>query len=178
MTTFDPADVRAFAANLNARMDQCDDGESAEFADLDATLRQYAAACCEFCKRCREWGRAIFSGGVAFNPEVERIWLREGFRMQARASELWEHCRAGSGESFVLEDGAALGSALRWLERLLFEWVTPKLAIAPLARQGVGVSSGGAIDVQRRVDALPPLPADWQPTDPRQGILVRMLRKR
>lgn len=176
MTTFDPADVRAFAANLNARMDQCDDGK--EFTDLDGTLRQYAAVCCEFCNRCREWGRAIFSGRVAFDPEVERIWLREGFRMQARASELWEHCLAGSRESFVLERGAALGSALHCLERLLFDWVTPKLAIAPLARRGLGVTPADATEVQRRIDALPPLPADWQPSDPRQGILVRMLRRR
>ena len=50
MTTFDLGDVRRFTADLDARMDQCDNGEGIEFADLDGTLRHYAVLCCEFCE--------------------------------------------------------------------------------------------------------------------------------
>ena len=70
MTTFDLADVRRFTADLDARMDQCDNGEGMECANLDGTLRQYAVLCCEFCEQVRLWGRAIFYGLAAFDPEV------------------------------------------------------------------------------------------------------------
>jgi len=86
--------------------------------------RYRSVLCCEFCEHCRQWGRAIFGGQAAFDPEVERIWLDEGIRLHARASELWTHGQEAEGECFVLGGGAALGSALRCLERLLFAWVT------------------------------------------------------
>jgi hypothetical protein len=81
MTTFDLSEVRDFAANLGARMDRCDNGEGMECANLDGTLRQYAILCCEFCEHVRQWGRAIFTGQAAFDPEVERTWLDEGIRL-------------------------------------------------------------------------------------------------
>src|SRR5436189_5417802 len=88
MTTFDLAEVRGFAADLEARMDRCDNGEGTECANLDGTLRHYAVLCCEFCEQCREWGRAIFAGQSAFDPEVERLWIDEGVRLYGRAQEL------------------------------------------------------------------------------------------
>ena len=48
MTTFDLAEVRGFTADLDARMNQCDNGEGLECANLDGTLRHYAVLCCEF----------------------------------------------------------------------------------------------------------------------------------
>jgi hypothetical protein len=178
MTTFDLADVRRFTADLDARMDQCDNGEGMECTNLDGTLRQYAILCCEFRERVRQWGRAIFHGQAAFDPEVEGLWLHEGHALYRRASDLWAYGQERHGECFVLENGAALGSALWRLERLLTTWVTPKLAIAPLARHGVALTQAAKEETQKRVDALPPLPADWQPTDPRRRPLFRKLQQR
>jgi hypothetical protein len=48
MTTFDLVEVRGFAANLDERIQQCDNGEGMECSNLDDTLRHYAALCCEF----------------------------------------------------------------------------------------------------------------------------------
>src|SRR2546423_11250661 len=139
--TFDLGDVRRFTADLDARMDRCDNGEGMECANLDGTLRHYAVLCCEFCEHCRQWGRAIFAGQSAFDPEVERLWIDEGVRLYGRAQELWTYGQQMAQEKcFVLESGAVLGSALRWLEHLLFAWVTPKLAVAPLARRGIAQS--------------------------------------
>jgi len=177
MTTFDLAEVRDFAANLDARMSQCDNGEGMECANLDGTLRQYAVLCCEFCEQCRRWGRAIFSGQVGFDPEVELVLLDEGARLHGRASELWMYGEQLKGVCFVLEGGAALGSTLWRLERLLSGWVTPKRAVAPLARNGVATTPADAKKVQSRIDALPPQPADWQPMDPRQRIRLKKLRQ-
>jgi hypothetical protein len=179
MTTFDLADVRRFTADLNARMDKCDNGEGMECANLDGTLRHYAELCCEFCQRVRAWGRAIFYGHAALDPEVEKLWFDEGIQLYRRASELWAYGREREGECFVLEHGAALGAALWQLQRLMSTWVTPKLAIAPGARNGFGsMTQAAKEEVQKRIDALPPLPADWQPSDPRRRALFRKLQKR
>ncbi|MGH7138473.1 MAG: hypothetical protein ACREHD_22205 [Pirellulales bacterium] len=177
MLSFDLAEVRDFAADLGARMDRCDNGEGMECASLDGTLRHYANLCCEFCERARQWGRAIFAGQAAFDPDVERIWLDEGVRLYRRASELWAYGQDLQGECFVLEGGASLGSALWRLERLLNDWITPKQAVAPLARLGVTNNPADVEKVQQQINALAPLPADWQPSDPRQRARYKLLRQ-
>lgn len=178
MTTFDLAEVLAFTADLDARIDSCDNGEGMECANLDGTLRRYAELCCEFNERVRQWGRAIFYGQAAFDPQVERVWVEEGRELYRRANELWAHGQEMHGECFVLENGAALGSALWRLERLLNAWVTPKPAVAPLARCGGAATEADKIEMQQRVDALPPLPAEWQPFDARRRPLFKKLRTR
>ncbi|MCI0680873.1 MAG: hypothetical protein L0Y71_02115 [Gemmataceae bacterium] len=178
MTTFDLAEVRGFAAELGARMDRCDNGEGLECAQIDGTLRHYAVLCCQFCEQVRLWGRAIFSGQAAFDPKVEQVWLDEGMRLLQRASELWAYGQEREGDCFVLEAGASLGAALWRLERLLTGWVTPKLAVGPLARQGAALTPTGAEEVRKRIEALPPLSADWQPIDPRQRARFRKLQQR
>lgn len=177
MMTFDLAEVRRFTADLDARLNQCDNGEGMECANLDGMLRLYAVLCCEFCERVRQWGRAIFYRQAAFDPEVEKLWLAEGLELYRRASDLWAYGQEMQGECFVLNNGAALGSALWRLERLLMTWVSPKPAVAPLARHGVALTQATKEEAQKRVDALSPLPADWQPTDPRRQNLFRKLRK-
>src|SRR5205085_1066094 len=97
--------------------------------------------------------------------------------LHRRASDLWAYGQEKQGECFALQNGAALGSAVWRLERLLFAWVTPKPAIAPLARHGVALTPATKVEVQKRIDALPPLPGNWQPTDPRRRTLFRKLQK-
>jgi hypothetical protein len=79
---------------------------------------------------------------------------------------------------YVLDGTAALRSALLGLYQLLKGWVTPKLAVGPSARQGLPLAPAAAEETRRRIEALPPLPADWQPTDPHQQKQFRKLRKR
>ncbi len=178
MTAFDLAEVRGFTADLDARMTRCDNGEGMECANLDGTLRRYAELCWEFCEQVRKWGRAVFAGQVAFDPEVERLWRNEAIRYYARASELLvDGARAEAGPCYVLEGRAALGYAAWHLQRLLAGWVTPKLAVAPLARQRVALTSAAVEEVRQRVEALPPLPADWQPVDPGQRARFQKLRR-
>ena len=177
MTTFDLAEVRRFTADLEARMDQCDNGEGMECANLDGSLRNYAVLCVEFCERVRQWGRAIFYGKAAIDPEVEELWLEEGKVLHRRASDLWANGQEMQGDCFVLVNGAALGSALWRLERLLSVWVPPKPAIAPLARHGVALPEAAKEEAQKRVDALPQLPAAWQPIDPRRRTLYKLLTR-
>lgn len=178
MTTYDLAEVRFFTADVDARMNRCDNGEGMECANLDGTLRQYAILCCEFHEQVRRWGRAIFYGQAAFDPAVENLWLSEGQELFRRASQLWDHGQEMEGECFVLESGAALGSALWRLERLLNAWVTPRPAVAPLARYGIPMTPAAKEEAQKRIAALPPLAADWQPSNPRGRHLLKKLRPR
>jgi hypothetical protein len=178
MTTFDLAEVRRFTADLDARMNQCDNGEGMECANLDDTLRHYAELCCEFHERVRQWGQAIFYGQAAFDPQVEKLWLDEGTELSRRAHELWTHGEEVKGNCFVLESGAQLGSALWQLQRLLSGWVSPKPAIAPLARHGIARTPAAKDETRQRIAALPPLPADWQPVDARQRTLFKKLQNR
>jgi len=174
MTTFDLADVRLFVNELNARRERCDHEEGVDCSNLDGTLRSYAVICCEFCEQARRWGRAIFYGRAAFDPEIETLWLGAGRELHQQASELWLYGQEMEGDCFVLENGAPLGAALWQLERLLTMWVTPQRAIAPLARQGL--PSIAADQAQERIAALPKRPATWQPSDRRQNQLFRKLR--
>lgn len=178
MQTFDLAEVRAFTTNLDARMDECDNGEGMECANIDGTLRNYAVLCWEFCEKVREWGLAVFHAQASYDPEVDKLWYTEGISLFRRASDLWAWGQEMEGDCFVLENGAALGSTLWQLERLLTWWVAPKPAAAPLARHGIALSPEAKEAMQQRIDELPLLPADWQPSDPRQRSRYKKLRKR
>jgi hypothetical protein len=178
MTTYDLAEVREFAAHLDARINQCDAGEGMDCANLDGTLQHFAKLCVEYCDNVRKWARAIFTGQAASDPQVEDLWYDEGVRLYKRASEAWEYGQGRRDECFVLEGGAPLGSALWRLERLLSGWVTPKLAVGPAARIGAPMSEADASEAAARLNALPPLPDDWQPVDPRQQARMKKFPKR
>ena len=178
MTTFDLAEVRNFAAGLGASMNRCDNGEGMECASLDDTLRHYAALCCEFREGVRQWGRAVFAGRVAFDPEVERVWLDEGVRLYSRAVEMSAYGQTAEVPCYMLDGQAVLQSALWDMYRLLENWVTPRLAVGPSARQGLALTPAASEEVRRRIEALPPLPTNWRPSDPRQQRQFDRLRRR
>lgn len=178
MTTFDLAEVRNFAADLDARMERCDNGEGMECSNLDDTLRHHATLCCELLEGVRRWGRSVFSGRVAFDPEVERVWLEEGGRLYRRAYQMWAEGQKAEVPCGVLDGQTILHSALWNLSQLLSNWETPKLAVGPSARQGLPLAPSAAEEARRRIASLPALPANWQPTDPRLKRQFGMRGKR
>jgi hypothetical protein len=177
MKSFDLAEVRHFTADLASRMSRCDNGEGMECSTLEDTLLHYAALCCEYRENVRAWGRAVFSGEIEFDSEVERIWREEGKQLRASAVEVLGYGQKAEGPCYVLDGQAALQAALWNLEKLLKKWVTPKLAVSPSARQRITFSDAEAAEVKRRMDALPPLPVDWQPADPKQQQQLKMLQR-
>jgi len=178
MTTFDIADIRGFAADLDERMNRCDNGEGMECADLDGTLRHYAALCRELRKNIRSWGRAVFTGRIAFDPEVEKVFRDEGKQLYSRAVQLLDFGDRAEGVCYMLDGQIFLRAALFDLQKLLNHWVTPQLAIGPSARQKNTLTPEQVAEARRRIAALPPLPADWEPTDPRLKMRINKLRKR
>jgi hypothetical protein len=126
MTTFDLAEVRNFTANLRAQMDRCDNGEGMMCAILDAALKHYAKECCTFWDAVRRWGREVFAGRVSFDPNVEQLWLAEGYQLYNRAKGMATHGQRAELPCYSLDGQALLRSALWDLYRLLTGWVTPK----------------------------------------------------
>lgn len=177
MTTFEFAAVRGFADDLNARLSRCDNGEGMECATLDDSFRHYATVCRELRENIRRWGRAVFAGRVAFDPEVERVWLTEAKALSNRAVLLLsDGRRAGDNCCWALDGRVALQAALYELNDLITDWVTPQRSVGPAARLGLPLDPAAAEEAQRRLDALPPLPSDWQPADPVQRARLGKLR--
>lgn len=176
MTTFELNDVRAFADELDADIARCESGEGLECTSLEMVLEYYAGLCCKYVDAVRAWGRAVFAGRVAFDNEAERILRAEGQRLYSQAAEMTAYSRQAERECYELEGCRRLEAALWHMQGLLENWVTPKLAVGPTARQGLPLGPAEAEEARRRIAALPPLPADWEPTDPRLRAMHRKLR--
>ena len=171
MKTFDLAEVRDYAANLHDTVSRCVNGEGMECATLDAALRHHATLCCDLREGVRAWGREVFAGRVAFDPEVEALWLDQCGWLYARAADLYAYAGTAEVPCYTLEGRAALGTALLGLWQLLQGWVTPKRSVGPAARLGLPSSEG----VSRKVQSLPPPPNEWKPADPQQSARFRWL---
>jgi hypothetical protein len=166
MTTFDLVDAHNFAAHLDAGMDRCDD-EGMERLKLDVALQHYTDLCCEFTKNVREWGREVFSGRVAFDPEVERLFKERGQRLYSRALKMWNYSlQLAARLSPPFNSHVTLNEALLDLGRLLNGWVTPNLAVGPSAKRWRYPEQAATEEERRRVASLPPLPADGRPDNP------------
>lgn len=176
MKTFDLAEVRGFTADLDARMARCDNGEGFECANFDAMLGHYAKLCCELVEAVRAWGRAVFTGHVAFDQQVELLWKNECVHLYRRAWELAALAEQAEGPCYALDGKAALFAALLRLYQLITPWVTPKLALSPSARTRGILEPAALEEVRQRVYELPPPPEGWQPDDPRQQALFRKLK--
>ncbi len=168
MTTFDIAEVLNFTADIDARLKQCDNGEGMDCWSLDGSLRFYATLCREFRAGVRAWGRAVFGGYVEFDPEVEKIVLRDCKRLLALATAKAAHAEAMEFGCYTLDGRTTLQSALWDLSRLMNGWVTPGLSVSPGPRVRLHHTPEQLEAIRLRLAAMPSLPADWLPDDPVQ----------
>ena len=171
MTTFELEEVRQFATDLEVRMNECDDGEGMFCTTIDETLQHYAKLCCEFCEQVQLWDRAVFTGQVAFDEEIDQVFLKEADQLYRRASEMAKYGPGVEEQCGILDGNAAIRAALWKLFQLLNPWQSPKLARSPAARLLKTLDSSAIEEARRRVDSLPPLPSDWQPDLLRQRLM-------
>lgn len=176
MTTFDLVDVQDFIAGLDAQMARCQNGEGMECATVDDALRHHADLCCTFCEGVRQWGYGVFTGRVVYDPEAERLLRQEGERLRARSEDWYRIAHRAELPCYILEGKDLLGPALCALRRLLKTWVSPRLAVGPAARRSLKPDASSITESRRRIDSLPALPADWEPDDPQQRAVRRVLR--
>jgi hypothetical protein len=175
MVTAELQELHRFTAELIAKLDACDNGEGMECATLDQSLHSYADTCCRFYERLRRWGGDVFSGAVPFDSEVELSWITEAHKLYSRAFAMCSLSQKAEGPCYTLEGQRALQAVLWQLHRLLTGWVTPKLSVGPSARNPLSKSGVDLAEVARRVAALPPLPADWEPEEPTQKAIFRKM---
>jgi hypothetical protein len=173
MTTFELDEVRSFAANLDAQMDRCDNGEGIECATIDATLAHYTEVCRRFCCEVRLWARSVFTGRTQYQAEVEKAFTDAGFELFVRAKEMSWHGERLIPECFEFSGGNDLKSVLWMMEALLDDWITPKLAVGPAARRPFDADSEVDERSKSAIDLLPPLPPDWEPTDQKLRVLFQ-----
>ncbi|HVX85503.1 MAG TPA: hypothetical protein VH253_12035 [Phycisphaerae bacterium] len=170
-------EVHEFTASLNRKIEKCENGEGLECATLDAALSHYAGICCEYMTGVREWARAIFSDKQKFDGSVEEVWKREGRSLYTFGLEIAQYSEQAGVDCYDLPGQCRLKAALADIDRLLRNWVIPAPSIAPAARIGL---PGDVIDAEKigsRLDSLPPLPADWKPSDRVQRLIFRALRR-
>jgi hypothetical protein len=176
MTTFDLAEVRSFVADLDAQAIRCQNGEGMECATLDQALSHQARLCTEFCERVRQWGREIFAGRLVLDPDVEMVWRTEGVRLHNLAAEMYLSSQTAEVPCYALEGRDCLLRALWNLQQMLVEWVSPRPSVSPSARGAFALDASTVQAAQDRVASLSPMPADWEPGEPQQQRLYRMLR--
>jgi hypothetical protein len=157
MIIFDSKQVTEYAAVVNAEFDRCET-EGMVCSNLDSSLSCCADLCCKFANQVQRWARDVFHGRVAFDATAEQFWKAELMRIYERAHALWSEGRLHEDSCFVLDGLKKLQSSLWALRQLINGWVTPKLALAPSARQQFPAHL--VEQARQRIASLPPLPAD------------------
>lgn len=177
MTSFDLAEVRSFAADLDDRFERFHQGKGRAPIRHEEMLRHFTVLCREFHEEVRAWGRAVFSGQVSFDEEVERVWREEGLRLHRRAVEVLSSKKKAANAPTLREASEQLQAILLDLHRLLLDWVRPQLAVGPAARANGSLNDEIVSKARKTLEKLPGLPPTWEPADPVQVRRFQKLHK-
>jgi hypothetical protein len=158
--------VRRFTEDLSDRIRRCDNGEGMMCSTLDEGIKHYAQLCHDLRQVVDEWARAIFTGQVSFDPEVEALLRTHLSVLLGRAERIAAHGRAMVGECVELEGLNFLHYHIADLNYLMENWVSPRLAVGPAPR--VPIPEAAEKEIRGGLQALAPLPNDWRPTDTEQ----------
>jgi len=138
--TFDYEQVSTVLARLKAKFEDCAHGEGNACETLEKHLQCCAAICYEVIESLRNWANGVFTGEVIFDPDAEKIWRLELTQIYARATEMWQIGRKAQVPCWEIPGQGMLASALWDMRWLLDNWVSPKLAVAPMPRSNVTLS--------------------------------------
>lgn len=177
LATYDRESVRAFAIDLTHRMERCDNGEGTQCATLEDILRLHADLCYKYHADVRAWAREVFTGRIPFDTETDQLFRAAGERLYNRSVSLYEDARTFEQPCCMTGTQATLSDAIWRLHPIVTDWTSPLLAVGPSARYGLTESPAVLAAIRERLDALPPLPADWQPLDPEQQARFRMMSR-
>jgi hypothetical protein len=172
--TLDLHAVRRFTDDLNDRLRRCDNGEGIICNTLEESINHYVQMCRELRAYINAWARSIFTKQVPFDPEVEKVLKEEVRHLLKRAKEVAARGRAMDGYCFILQGLNLLHCHIADFDYLLENWVSPQPAIAPAPR--VQWTKAAEREISERLQTLPPLPSDWQPTNPEQLAVFRKLK--
>jgi hypothetical protein len=170
LAEFELAEVRRFTEELRVRRQTCND-EGMYCSDLDEQIGCQFDVCVALRSKLGHWVDAVFTGSIAFDPEVDALFRSEVRTAVNIARPLVDHGFEVETECYSLGRLDSLDEIVRDFESLLRNWVCPQKAVAP----GYRVSPGEATSrqIKDRNSSWPPLGADWQPMDKGQ---VRRLK--
>ena len=154
LASFDLPTVRRYTEDLSDRARRCDNGEGTACSDLQSRLNHYLRLCGELRESINRWARAIYSGNIKLDPEVERLLKTEAASILRRAKELAAIGRAMDGACFVLEGLDRLHYYVADLDYLLENWVSPRLAVSPAPR--LKVPEAADKEAMERLKSLSP----------------------
>ncbi len=125
--TLDLPTVRAFTEDLAEQIRRCDKGEGS----VEDSINHYLRLCGELRAYINQWARAIFTGQLEFDPDVETLLKDEARRLLHRAKQTAAMGRTMDRERSVLRGLDALHYRVADLDYLLENWVSPCLAVSP-----------------------------------------------
>jgi hypothetical protein len=166
LATFDVTAVRHFTEELNERLRVCDTGEGMVCSTLDDSITFHVKLCEEFWTGINQWARAVFTGKIKLDLDVEEIFKSEAQKLLEHAKPVAARGRAMNWQCYELAGLNALHFHIVGLDYLLENWVSPKSAVGPAPR--VQLTDATTDQVIQHLARLAPLPSDWHPTDPEQ----------
>jgi len=130
----DLAAVRRFTDELDENIRRCDNGEGTVCSNLEQTIGHYAGLCNSLRGYIDQWARAIFSGQIAFDQDIEDLFKKEAKHLLHRAKQIAMIGRKMQEQCFALEGLHPLNDAVLDLDYLLENWVRPRRAVSPAPR--------------------------------------------
>ena len=176
MKTYDSNQVRDFAEQVHARINDCAHGEGKECDSIDKKLNFVADRCWEFSQELRRWANDIFAGRTAYDAVAERFWKAELYRLIERGNREWISGAQAEEDCFVLDGRAKLGAVLWTLSEMADPWVTPARSVGPAGRERNAFSIPPK-DVVERIQAFPQRPKDWMPSDRDQAARFKAVQE-
>ena len=151
-------------------LDEADAGAATGLGGPDARaasgggMGRLAEQCAECREGIRAWMLSVFYGRAEPDAGTDRAWKAKAQGLRHRAEEML----ASVGLS---EDRASLETALAGLRGLLDHWLDGKRAVGPGPRLGLRLlSPEAAAEFDKRLKALPLLPADKEPATEEQKM--------
>lgn len=170
LTTFDIADVRRFAQEVETERSECDGSDFC--SDLDQHITCLSRVCARWHEAVTDWAQAVFRGEIEFDREVEELLQTELRSAANRSRHHVKHGREVKNECHDLEMLDYLDAMVQWFDHLLANWVSPRRSVMPAPR--VKIPEATASEIEANARGLPPLPPGWRPKNLRQ---LRMFNK-
>jgi len=131
--TYQVSDVRRFNDELNEQVRTCDNGEGTTCSSLDGKIKHYNGLCAQLRDYVNQWARAIFTGQIAFDAEIESLLVQEIRQLLPRANGVAAHGRVLQKECMP-EGLDELKDRILDFHYLLENWVSPRLSVSPAPR--------------------------------------------
>lgn len=152
MKTFELAEVRDFAAALDRRMAQCDNGEGMLCNTVEEKINHYVALCRDLRECINQWARSVFRAEIKFDADVEAVLRQEATSLLRHAKPVAALGRQIDGECFGFGALGELHCRLADLDFLLENWVSPQRSVSPAPR--VRLTESAAREMKDRMAAL------------------------